>query len=134
MLLKRHACRFLHPRQPKNYTNFIWISDELLHDVYQCFFLSRAARRYGSSVPGPLEAQRRAAKRRMMYLAKTGGGGGAIDAALLPGLDSRRDLYAWKWLAPASPPKVPKTTRNEGKISPGALENNSKVTVLTVKE
>ncbi len=134
MSLKRHACRFLHPRQPKNSAKFIWISDELLYSVYQCFILSRAPRRYGCSVPGPLEAQRRAAKRRMMYLAKTGGGGGAIDPALLAGLDSRRDLYAWKWLAPASPPKVPKTTQNKGKISPGALDNKSKVSVLSLKE
>lgn len=114
MSFKRHACSYLQPQQPNSPTNHIWISDELLNNLYRSFSLSKIARRYGSSVPGPLEAQRRAAKRRMMGLAKAGGG--AIDPALLVGLDSGRDLYGWKWQAPSSPPQKPPLITKKGDI------------------
>lgn len=55
--------------------------------------------RYGSSIPGPLEAQRRVAKRRMMNLTVPGAG-------LMADLDALMDhekatgMSNWSWLAP----------------------------------
>lgn len=115
MSFKRHACCLLQSHHPTTTTNHVWISDELLDSLYQRFSLSRIPKRCGSSVPGPLEAQRRAAKRRMMGLAKLEGGeGGPIHPAFLAGLGSGRELYGWKWQAPITSPQMPETKQKEG--------------------
>lgn len=122
MSLNRRACYYLPPQYPRTATNYNWISDELLNNVYQCFTQSRIPRRHGSSVPGPLEAQRRATKRRMMGLAIAGGGElGAIHPPFLAGLNSGRDVYGWKWQPPTSFPQMPKTKPNEGNRSSRTL-------------
>lgn len=115
MSLRRDACRLMLSYQPKTTPNHVWISDELLNGLYQSFSISIILKRYGSSVPGPLEAQRRAAKRRMMGLANVGGGeGGGFHPAFLAGLDRNRDLYNWKWQAPMTSPQAPETNKKGG--------------------
>lgn len=115
MSFKQHAYRLRLPHQPKTTTNHVWISDELLNNLYQSFSFSITLKRHGSSVPGPLEAQRRAAKRRMMGLANVGGGeAGGFHPAFVAKLDPSRDLYGWKWQAPMASPQVPETNKKAG--------------------
>ena len=80
----------------------IWITDELLCASFNRFAASssrRSARR-GSSVPGPLEAQRRLSKRQMNYSARSG-----IETpppALPPFAFPERALREqWQWEPPA---------------------------------
>ncbi|KAL2356278.1 hypothetical protein BJ546DRAFT_597511 [Cryomyces antarcticus] len=96
------AVRQLTP-QPAHH---IWISDDLLIIAFHRFLrVSNSTRkRYGSNVPGPLEAQRRLARRRMMGLA-TAGGVGAPDMGALFGL-GRPVEQSWTWEAPRSPPQL----------------------------
>ncbi|KAJ9647122.1 hypothetical protein H2201_003451 [Coniosporium apollinis] len=98
----------------------IWISDDLLADAFQRFIRSSTAssKRYGSNVPGPLEARRRLAKRRMMGLAAAGGGGGAVpDFGALFGAGKQPDI-PWKWEAPT---RVAQAPRQAPKQSPSKL-------------
>jgi hypothetical protein len=56
----------------------VWISDDLLQASINAFTAklgTRACRRHGSNVPGPLEARRRLAKRKLGHLAVSGGYG-----------------------------------------------------------
>lgn len=100
----------------------LWITDELLADAFNRFTrVSHTARRYGSNVPGPLEARRRLAKRRMgMAAVSAAGVAGApppgIDLAALFGLRNSRPLEkSLKWEPPSlhqpvqfgSPPPPP---------------------------
>jgi hypothetical protein len=80
----------------------LWITDEVLDNAFDRFLrVSRTAKRYGSSVPGPLEAQRRLAKRRMVGLAAVGSPV-AFDVGLLfENGPPRRDELNWQ--APAPP-------------------------------
>jgi hypothetical protein len=90
----REAVHAIH-RPPSS----IWITDDILANAFNRFLrASRAAKRYGSNVPGPLEAQRRLAKRRMMGLA-TAGGGPAFDMGALFGNSPVRG-HELKWEAP----------------------------------
>ncbi|KIW73445.1 hypothetical protein PV04_01565 [Phialophora macrospora] len=73
---------------------FVWISDALLADSFNRFWHNK---RYGSSVPGPLEAQRRAAKRKNTSLAYAGSGGISIDPCIV--LGSSANKLAW-WGGP----------------------------------
>ncbi|EXJ95460.1 hypothetical protein A1O1_00582 [Capronia coronata CBS 617.96] len=77
---------------------FVWISDALLADTFNRFCHHK---RYGSSVPGPLEAQRRATKRKNTSLARYGQGGGprSIDPSLV--LGSTSQINWWQPPAPA---------------------------------
>jgi hypothetical protein len=61
------ACRRAAPPIASPAPQHIWISDDLLSRTLDHFFRSGCAhqRRYGSNVPGPLEARRRHARRRM---------------------------------------------------------------------
>jgi hypothetical protein len=61
----------------------IWISDFLLAEPIQRF--TCVHRRHGSSVPGPLEARRRATRRRSTSLASVGPNGPPIDVGSLFG-------------------------------------------------
>lgn len=116
MSFKRHVCRLMQSHQPKTTTNHVWISDELLNSLYHNFTFSITFRRYGSSVPGPLEAQRRAAKRRVMGLARVRGGeeGSTFHPAFLAEPDLGRDFYGWKWQPPTLSPQIPETNKKKG--------------------
>ncbi|PGH04647.1 hypothetical protein AJ80_08481 [Polytolypa hystricis UAMH7299] len=70
----------------------IWISDSVLAQLFAQFasrgrYQHQQQKRHGSSVPGPLEANRRLARRRAMDIAAAGCGGGAgnMDIAALFG-------------------------------------------------
>ncbi|KAK6442985.1 hypothetical protein LTR95_000698 [Oleoguttula sp. CCFEE 5521] len=85
----------------------IWISDDLLAEAFNSYLrVSPAYRRYGSHVPGPLEARRRTARRRM------GGGLAAVgtppppDMGALFGLGGATKQPSWSWQAPAPPSSV----------------------------
>ncbi|KIW78441.1 hypothetical protein Z517_08277 [Fonsecaea pedrosoi CBS 271.37] len=73
---------------------FVWISDALLTDTFNRFGHHK---RYGSSVPGPLEAQRRAARRKNTSLAYASPGGIAADPSIV--LGSSANKLAW-WQSP----------------------------------
>ena len=86
-LCQRFAAQLAHPPPAtpgSNNNNHIWISDELLSEAFNAYArVSHSARRYGSNVPGPLEARRRASKRRMGMAvagAATGPPGGDFGA------------------------------------------------------
>ncbi|OAP65223.1 hypothetical protein AYL99_01195 [Fonsecaea erecta] len=73
---------------------FVWISDALLTDAFNRFCHHK---RYGSSVPGPLEAQRRAARRKNTSLAYASPGGISADPSIV--LGSSANKLAW-WQSP----------------------------------
>lgn len=81
----------------------MWISDALLADSFNRFCQHR---RHGSSVPGPLEAQRRAAKRKNTSLAPAAHGGVSIDPSILLGSKSKIE---W-WQSPADVQEKPGKT------------------------
>ncbi|KAE9978543.1 hypothetical protein BLS_000476 [Venturia inaequalis] len=93
----RHVARSIYT------SNFspLWITDEVVDNAFDRFLrVSRTAKRYGSSVPGPLEAQRRLSKRRVAGLAAVGGPA-AFDVGVLfgSGPPTRDEL---NWHAPAT--------------------------------
>jgi hypothetical protein len=66
----REAVRAINHPTPSS----IWITDDVLAHAFNRYLCaSKASKRFGSNVPGPLEAQRRLSKRRMMGLATVGG-------------------------------------------------------------
>ncbi|KAK3703526.1 hypothetical protein LTR37_014373 [Vermiconidia calcicola] len=84
----------------------IWITDDVLAEAFHRFMrVSQTSRRYGSSVPGPLEARRRLAKRKMGMAAVASGSAppdGDIGelfgvGAVRPPPDFER---GWRWEAP----------------------------------
>ncbi|TID14336.1 fungal specific transcription factor domain containing protein [Venturia nashicola] len=94
------SCRHVARSIPASNLFPLYISDEVLDNAFDRFLsVSRTAKRYGSCVPGPLEAQRRLAKRRMAGLV-TMGGSAAFDVGFLfgSGPPTRDEL---KWHAPA---------------------------------
>ena len=86
-------------RQFKPRMDHIWITDNILNDALYCLTCFGFSKRHGSSLPGPLEARRRAAKRRMMNLSEVGSRG-AIDSGLLAGLNSEQGSRSWQWQTP----------------------------------
>ncbi|KAK2750569.1 hypothetical protein FQN57_002640 [Myotisia sp. PD_48] len=86
MSLCRHAYRKAAQHYPKPSVEPVWISDELLQSTFTTFV--QRQRRYGSSVPGPLEAGRRLAKRKNMDLASSGGPQSPFDMGIVFGLPS----------------------------------------------
>ncbi|KAL2441140.1 hypothetical protein ABEF94_013447 [Exophiala dermatitidis] len=74
---------------------FVWISDALLADTVSRFCHHK---RYGSSVPGPLEAQRRATKRKNTSLAHYGEGITSVDPSVVLGKTAKIN---W-WQTPAN--------------------------------
>ena len=101
------------PRCQPAPSNYIWIGDDILDRALRRFLNPQCPRRHGSSVPGPLEAQRRANKRRMVGLASVGTTGGNVDPGFLWGLLGRRDPQKWQWQAP-NPAEAPKVSSTEG--------------------
>lgn len=92
----RHVARSIY----NNNLSPLWITDDVLDNAFDRYLrVSRTAKRYGSSVPGPLEAQRRLAKRKMAGLA-TMGGPAAFDIGVLfgSGPPTSEEL---NWHAPA---------------------------------
>ena len=83
-------------------SEYVWISDNLLTCLLHRFTISKSSRRNGSSVPGPLEAQKRQSKRRMMNMANTGSGA-AIDVGLLMGHERKAPQHNWTWQSPGVP-------------------------------
>ncbi|KAI9781166.1 MAG: hypothetical protein M1839_006274 [Geoglossum umbratile] len=61
----------------------------------------RSIKRYGSSVPGPLESQRRLSKRRVTNLTVAGGGTG-FDLGAFTGPEGWLERCDWKWQAPSA--------------------------------
>lgn len=77
---------------------FVWISDALLSDSFSRFCRQK---RHGSNVPGPLEAQRRAAKRKNTSLAHPSHGTTSIDPVAVFG--SSRNVEWWQAPTHAEP-------------------------------
>ncbi|KAK4549192.1 hypothetical protein LTR36_007650 [Oleoguttula mirabilis] len=88
----------------------LWITDDVLADAFNRFARvshTHTSRRYGSNVPGPLEAHRRLARRKMglTSLALSNGPPG-LDIGALFGFGARQALpmeKSWKWVAPSAP-------------------------------
>lgn len=96
MTVDCHVARHFLPKPSACHPNSIWITDAILTESIQRF--TCVHRRYGSSVPGPLEARRRSRGRKNTSLASTSHGGPPVDAGALfePNCQS-----AW-WKAPNS--------------------------------
>lgn len=82
--------------------NHVWISDDLLARLFRQFKLNHAQRRYGSQVPGPLEARRRLARRRNTAFAAAAGNFDPavlaqqqLDMAALFGRNGREHMMKW---------------------------------------
>jgi hypothetical protein len=104
----REAARAIH--HPP--TSSIWITDDILANAFNRFLLaSQASKRYGSNVPGPLEAQRRLAKRRMMGLAAVGGGPAVDLGALFGNGPVRAHELRWEPPTPTGQPYILKGMR-----------------------
>jgi hypothetical protein len=111
-LCQRFAAQLSNPPPGSNH---IWISDELLAEAFNRYVrVSHATRRYGSNVPGPLEARRRATKRRMgmaVVGAAMGPPGGDFGALFGAGAGQPSGQYGWSWTAPGTrsdPPALAK--------------------------
>jgi hypothetical protein len=83
MILEGHVTLCVLRRPSATCSNSIWISDAALADAVQRF--TCVHQRHGSSVPGPLEAIRRATRRKNASLAPGGRGALPIDAEALFG-------------------------------------------------
>ena len=84
MITPPHACnRIFRSRLSSSYGESIWISDDLLSEALHRFTYTQ--RRHGSSVPGPLEARKRATKRKNTSLASVAGNGAPFDVGVLLG-------------------------------------------------
>lgn len=89
----------------------IWITDDVLSEAVRRFRrCSHGAQRYGSNVPGPLEARRRLAKRRMMALAGVDTPP-PVDPTTLFGMGGPKMGQA-VWQAPKAPKDQPKGQRS----------------------
>lgn len=106
-LCQRLAAQLSHQTSAPGGNNHIWISDELLTEAFHRYVsVSHATRRYGSNVPGPLEARKRAAKRRMGFAAASasmgpayGGDFGALFGAGAGGSTIESN---WSWKPPGT--------------------------------
>ncbi|KAI2629855.1 hypothetical protein GGR54DRAFT_282331 [Hypoxylon sp. NC1633] len=91
---RRAAHRHLRPQ-----SDSIWIPEALVTAAFERFCVtSRAAVRYGSSTPGPLESRRRMGKRHMGQL----NFGHSHSAAPLWDIGDLADLTKWRWKPPSS--------------------------------
>lgn len=110
----------------------MWIPEDLLSEAFGAFVKNH--KRYGSNVPGPLEARKRAAKRRATYLAHPSGATsnsepfGLYDTSLHGGWWQKAENTpentntAWQWpfifrkVAVGPPPPLPTSATEEGSI------------------
>lgn len=89
----------------------IWVTDDVLNHAFQCFLnVSKAHRRAGSSVPGPMYHRQRLGKRGMTEL-NTYQTSGAIPPWALK---NAPDMMQWQWeppkpelWSPWPPPSIP---------------------------
>ncbi|KAG9246578.1 hypothetical protein BJ878DRAFT_496513 [Calycina marina] len=106
MSVSSPACSRTARRQVTAPLDSLWLSEEHLASAFQRFCLvSRTTRRYGSFVPGPLEARRRMGKRRMgnyTEYASTYEPPNAIQWRLV----GRVDRTQWRWQAPTPRPAL----------------------------
>lgn len=98
MILEGHVTLRVLRRPSAPCSNTIWTSDAVLADAVQR--LTCAHQRHGSSVPGPLEARRRATRRKNASLAPGRRGALPIDAEALFG--SGRNAKWWNTPTPNS--------------------------------
>ncbi|KAK2783480.1 hypothetical protein FQN52_009600 [Onygenales sp. PD_12] len=84
-------------------TDYVWISDDTLSDTF--FRFAKHHRRHGSSVPGPLEAQKRAARRRHVDLARMGCPAPPVDVGVLFGKPGQNTQ--WQPIGPQPWPAMP---------------------------
>ena len=99
----RPACGTFKAAQ--SHPSSVWISDAQLAYTWDRF--TRSHRRHGSSVPGPLEARRRASKRKNTNLAQAGSIP-PIDPSVLLGAGPRQAW--WKPLNAAPKPRLQEST------------------------
>lgn len=95
-------------------TPHIWISEDVLSETFTAFV--RNHKRFGSNVPGPLEARKRASKRRATHLAHQSATVYSPESFVL--FDTQSQAAWWKkekghsksqassWLWPFAPPQV----------------------------
>ncbi len=96
-------------------SNSIWISDALLAETIQRFTYLQL--RYGSAVPGPLEARRRATRRKNTSLSATGHGGVPIEVGAL--LGPGKKVEWWNVLNTSEPqPEVTPSTALDFTVYP----------------
>ena len=101
-------------------TPFIWVSDELVNSAFRRFAAGTSCRipcRYGSNVPGPLEARRRLERRRMNNLSIAGDPSSQLPPPSplptrqkliwLPQLWRRDTDPQWKYEPPIAPESLP---------------------------
>ncbi|KAL1582243.1 hypothetical protein WHR41_09099 [Cladosporium halotolerans] len=121
-LCQRFAAQL--PHQPSSRTttphnSHIWISDELLSEAFNRYVrVSHTSRRYGSNVPGPLEARRRASKRRMgcaVTPANIGPPGGEFGALFGAGGTGSVEK-GWSWNPPGLQPNLSPPAKNPSKV------------------
>lgn len=107
MSFKRPFCCLTVPRQLRAHMDPLWISDDILNDALSRFTLFKSSRRHGSSIPGPLEARRRATKRRVMNLVSPPAGGvidpGFFDPDFLPCINPGLNSTGRQWQASSRP-------------------------------
>jgi len=98
------CCRALQLQSPVA-SDAVWLGEDQLYAAFQRFYaVSKTTRRYGSFVPGPLEARRRLGKRRMTHLTETGLTFES-QAAMGWGILGRADKNQWQWKAPTTRPR-----------------------------
>jgi hypothetical protein len=109
MKLRQLPCRTgSDPFRPKLQAH-IWITDECLAETFNRFLRCRPShcKRYGSNVPGPLEAKRRLAKRNHTGLAvHADPGAGSSFTATLFGAKSS-NYQAWTYEPPGRSQDLP---------------------------
>ncbi|KAH6675443.1 hypothetical protein B0J14DRAFT_586500 [Halenospora varia] len=110
------ACRRAVQRCLLSPTDTVWISDDLLSQTFESFAnTSKVCRRYGSYVPGPLEARRRLGKRRMAYTYQPTPTSPFPLNPLSPLWNlfgSEVDRTKFLWQAPTAPGELPASTNN----------------------
>ncbi|KAL9610079.1 MAG: hypothetical protein Q9167_005187 [Letrouitia subvulpina] len=87
----------------------IWISDDILNQVLHSYLYLRSTRRHVSSVPGPLEARKRATKRRMVNVSPAA----THSDVELPfwgrfgqAAERQKWQWQWQWQEPKSTPEL----------------------------
>ncbi|MCJ1474130.1 hypothetical protein MMC13_002788 [Lambiella insularis] len=129
MSLVPHTCRHLVQQRLGCNSSYIWVSDELLSNVFHRFTISKKCLRHGSSLPGPLEAKRRLTKRRMMNLASRGVDA-SIDGAAILGMHEPWSQKNLEWEPPWQLLQLPKQAQGEEVSTPWPswLDNHSSQT------
>ncbi|KAI9729257.1 MAG: hypothetical protein M1835_003642, partial [Candelina submexicana] len=107
------------------------MTDLVLANAFDRFLATscQSRKRWGSSVPGPLEARRRSTKRRMMNVA-VAGGRPLMDVGAMLGYGGAQDQGCWTWEAPTRPPSTDVKTVHPA--LPALLDDNQNLACDTV--